>query len=86
MEQHGTAVRAGRFGVAVAATVLDLAGALVGGFVTGDGRGVALGWVGASGLQVLLASPLIVGFVHRMRRSLSHGIGVTDAAGPDPAP
>ncbi|CAB4743452.1 unannotated protein [freshwater metagenome] len=53
-------------GVALTATVLDVAGALVGGFVLGDGRGVAVGWVGASALQLLLASPLVLGFVRRM--------------------
>ena len=52
--------------VALVATVLDVAGALVGGLAIGDERGVAVGWVASSGLQVLLAVPLLIGFARRM--------------------
>jgi len=57
--------------VALGATVLDVAGALLGGFLGDDGRGVALGWAGASAAQLLIASPLVLAFVRRMRSAPS---------------
>lgn len=55
--------------VAATCTVLDVAGALAGGLLLGGGQGVAVGWVVASGVQAVLAAPLLLPFARAVVRS-----------------
>ena len=50
-------------GLALGASLTEVAGALLGGVVGGDGTGVALGWVCASAVQLVLAAPLLLRFL-----------------------
>ena len=50
-------------GLALGASASEVAGALLGGVLGGDGTGVALGWVCASGVQLVAAAPLLLRFL-----------------------
>ncbi|WP_372734150.1 lipopolysaccharide biosynthesis protein [Nocardioides sp.] len=52
--------------VALAATLMDVVGALLGGLLIGGGMGVTVGWVAASGAQALVATPLILDYLRKV--------------------
>lgn len=60
-------------GLALGASASEVVGALLGGAVGGDGTGVALGWVAASAVQLLVAAPLLVRFLRAMAAVRAEG-------------